>query len=71
MDLHLPGIDGYQTTKAIRKRIPEQVIIALTADVFAEQDKRMVESGLCDVLSKPVDMQKLIAIFNKFIPKTD
>lgn len=69
MDLHLPGIDGYQTTKAIKKRIPEQIVIALTADVFAKQDKRMVESELCEVLNKPVDMQKLIAIFNKYIPK--
>lgn len=71
MDLHLPGMDGYQTTKAVKKQIPDQVVIALTADAFAEQDKKMLESALCDVLNKPVNMQKLITTLNKYIPKPD
>lgn len=71
MDLHLPEMDGYQATKVIKQQTPEQIVIALTADVFAEQDKRMMDSGLCEILNKPVDMQKLIAMLNKYIPKAD
>lgn len=71
MDLHLPEMDGYQATKVIKQRTPEQIVIALTADVFAEQDKRMMDSGLCEILNKPVDMQKLIAMLNKYLPKAD
>ena len=71
MDLHLHGMDGYQATKEIKQRIPDQLVIALTADVFAIQDQRMSASGLCEVLNKPVDMQKLIEMLNKYIPKVD
>lgn len=68
MDIHLPGMDGYQTTKEIKNRNSEQIVVALTADVYAEQDRRIVESGLCEIVNKPVDIQQLIAVLNRFIP---
>ena len=58
MDVHMPVMDGYQATKAIRetgipkaKSIP---IIALTASAFKEDIDRCVESGMNDHLSKPI-----------------
>ncbi len=68
MDIHLPGMDGYQTTKEIKNRNSDQIVVALTADVYAEQDRRIVESGLCEIVNKPVDIQQLIAVLNRFIP---
>jgi len=58
MDLQMPVMDGYETTKAIRTgvvgihylRVP---IIALTADAFPETKKKVLEWGMNDLVSKP------------------
>lgn len=58
MDLQMPQLDGFETTKAIRTgsagihylKIP---IIALTADAFPETKKKVLEIGMNDLVSKP------------------
>jgi signal transduction histidine kinase/DNA-binding response OmpR family regulator len=68
MDCMLPGIDGYQATQQIRK-IEQQAsavatpILALTADVTAENKERCFKAGMNDYATKPVnfnDLQTLI-----------
>ena len=73
MDIHMPEMDGIEATKRIReleqtntgtqKHIP---IIAVTADVLAEDRQTCIESGMDDFLSKPIDFTKLYAIIDKF-----
>ena len=57
MDLHMPGMDGYETTRLIRqeKRNPNQKtpIIALTAAALLEEKKKALESGMNDFVAKP------------------
>ena len=59
MDIHMPGIDGYEATKLIRslpfpraKTIP---IIAMTANVFKEDVERCHAAGMNDHIGKPLD----------------
>ncbi len=55
MDMLMPIMDGYETTKRI-KATPEgqkTIIIALTASVFSSEQKAAKEAGCNDFLSKP------------------
>lgn len=63
MDIMMPGMDGYEATRAIR--LSEKIdaadipIIALTANAFAEDAKAAHDAGMNAHLSKPLDFNKL------------
>lgn len=67
MDLHMPNLDGFNTTQAIRamppplSRIP---IIAVTADALSGDREKCLAAGMDDYLAKPVrltDLQQVIS----------
>jgi len=65
MDLHMPLMDGYEATRRIRALDPSKgalPIVALTANVMAEDRKACMEAGMDDYLSKPVDPADLAAM---------
>lgn len=69
MDLQMPVLDGYQTTRKIRnnpynKRIP---IIALTALAMESDQEKCREAGCDDFISKPVDLAQFKKIIDKWI----
>lgn len=58
MDLHMPGMDGFEATRCIRRfasgdQLP---IVALTADVFVETRQRAMDCGMNGFISKPVNV---------------
>ena len=62
MDLQMPIMDGYDTTRLIRgmektRHIP---IIAMTAYAYEEDQGKCIEAGMDDYISKPVDFNELI-----------
>jgi CheY-like chemotaxis protein len=71
MDLQMPVMDGYEATIAIRsgvcginnKNIP---IIAVTADVMETTKKRVLEIGMNDYLSKPIEKELLFKTVLKY-----
>ncbi|MDR1874816.1 MAG: response regulator [Synergistaceae bacterium] len=75
MDHMMPGMDGVETTAAIRalgvrdERCLKVPIIALTANVVSSQKEMFLQNGMNDFLAKPIAMQKLVGILKKWIPK--
>jgi two-component system CheB/CheR fusion protein len=60
MDLQMPVMNGFETTKHIRKKMNSQIpIIALTADVTTVDVEKCRAAGMNDYISKPVD-EKLL-----------
>ena len=73
MDIMMPKVDGYTATKVIRstnrpdaKAIP---IIAMTANAFEEDVKQCLEAGMNAHLSKPLQMEKVVAAIAKYCKK--
>ncbi len=66
MDVHMPVIDGCETTKIIRglktKELAEIPIIAMTANAFPEDKKRAFNSGVNAYLVKPVRINDLVKV---------
>ncbi len=71
-DLHMPRMDGYQLTAAIRvQEGTEQhaVIIALTADVLKGGAQQCRDAGLDDYLCKPARLSEVKAMLEKWMPR--
>lgn len=67
MDVMMPEMSGIEATELIRSEFGnEPVIVALTANVFAEDKIKFLQSGMQGVLTKPVNKQELIDSFLKF-----
>lgn len=74
MDIMMPEMNGYETTKAIRnmpdrpdgKKIP---IIAMTANAFAEDIQAALDAGMDGHVAKPVDMGMLLSVITKYIKR--
>ncbi len=72
MDMEMPVLDGYAATQQIRQwqastdraRSP---IIGLTANAFAEDHKRCLEAGMDEVLTKPIELQRLKATLRRWL----
>ena len=66
MDIRMPDMDGYEATKRIRhSKHPDHasiMIIATTANAFADDVKTTLASGMNAHLSKPVDLDTLCAL---------
>jgi two-component system CheB/CheR fusion protein len=70
MDLHMPEMNGYETTDYIRNIMHLKIpIIALTADVASVDIEKSKKAGMDDYISKPIDEKllynKIIAQINK------
>ncbi|MEM7231848.1 MAG: ATP-binding protein [Planctomycetota bacterium] len=72
MDCQMPGLDGFEATKAIREfekenRDGERVpIVALTANAMPGDRERCLAAGMDDYLTKPIRMQLLARMIEKW-----
>ena len=80
MDVHMPGMDGYEATKQIRqyeeklnkkagkepahKHTP---IIAMTANVFKEDIDHCIKAGMDDHLGKPLDIEMIMEKLRRYL----
>lgn len=74
MDGQMPVMDGYEATELIRSgtvpgvnaRIP---VVALTAHAMVGEDKKCMDSGMNEYLTKPLERDKLIEVLGKYLKK--
>lgn len=69
MDIQMPKMDGYQTTKAIRgcDRADNNVpVIAMTANALKEDIKAALDSGMNEHIAKPLDFDVCIQMVKKY-----
>lgn len=71
MDCQMPILDGYETTKIIRKYEQENnqkrcPIIAITANAMSGDKEKCEHAGMDDFLAKPFKMQQIFDMINKW-----
>ena len=73
MDIRMPGMDGVETTRALRKlggSWSHCPVIAVTAHALEDDRQQLLNSGLQEVLIKPVDSDSLESILQRYLRVT-
>jgi CheY-like chemotaxis protein len=65
LDCEMPGIDGYETCRRLRREGRSLPVIALTAHAAAEVRERCLAAGMDDHLGKPVRGEELAAVLER------
>ncbi|HQH33339.1 MAG TPA: response regulator, partial [Petrotogaceae bacterium] len=73
MDVQMPYMDGYETTRRIRQSENQTVakipIVAMTAYAMTEHRQSCIKSGMNDYITKPVNMSDLYTIIERNLSK--
>ena len=67
MDIKMPDMDGFEACKAIKKMEKSIPVIAQTAYTLPESRKQCKDAGFDDYIAKPIDIEILLTILNKFL----
>ncbi|MFZ0804949.1 MAG: PAS domain S-box protein, partial [Candidatus Sulfotelmatobacter sp.] len=72
MDCEMPGMDGYETARRIRRassgmRNPEIPIVALTAHAMVGDREKCIAAGMNDYVAKPIEPRQLEVVLAKWL----
>jgi len=66
MDMLMPGLDGFETTKQVRKMGLKTPVIAHTSMSMKKDRRRCMEAGCDEFLPKPINTNDLLALIKKY-----
>jgi CheY-like chemotaxis protein len=71
MDCQMPVMDGFAATRALRERpeLRELPVIAMTAGAMAGDRDKVLASGMNDYISKPIDVDEVLATLARWIAR--
>ena len=73
MDIQMPGMDGYDATRAIRclpdPAVANIPIVAMSANAFAEDRAKAAEAGMNGYITKPIDIDKMLEAVGSYVRK--
>jgi signal transduction histidine kinase/ActR/RegA family two-component response regulator len=72
MDCQMPGMDGFEATRQIRRREQQRAwqrvpVVALTANAHDTDRQRCLEAGMDDHLAKPFSKEALLAVLERYV----
>ncbi len=68
MDLQMPVMSGYEASKFLRESGYTDIpIIALSADAMVGVKEKIIEAGMNDFVSKPINLEELFVVLTKWI----
>jgi len=67
MDIQMPQLNGYDTTRQLRSKGVTIPIIAMTANAFEEDRRAALDAGMNEHIAKPIDAEKLKKIIASFL----
>jgi len=70
MDIKMPGIDGVQTYREIKKIDPKSAVVMMTAYSVEDLVKEALEEGAYAIIYKPFDIDRVIAIIEELLQET-
>ena len=72
MDLQMPVVDGYEAVRRIREesRWNSMPVVAMTANVMAEERERCLSLGMNGHISKPINLDELYRVLRKVLGRT-
>ncbi|HHR5884310.1 TPA: ATP-binding protein [Providencia alcalifaciens] len=67
-DVNMPYRDGYELTKQLRSEGETCPIIGVTANGLKDEEERCLAAGMDTWLVKPIELETLVKLFNRFFP---
>jgi CheY-like chemotaxis protein len=70
LDINMPEMDGFEVLKKLKeaKKTANIPVIAVTASAMPENIAEGLDAGFDDYMTKPVDIEKLMAAMEKLLP---
>ncbi|MFT3807071.1 response regulator [Arenimonas sp.] len=70
MDIQMPGLDGVETTRRLKRdaELRDIPVVALTAHAMVGDRQRFLDVGMDDYLSKPVEESELMRVLARWLP---
>ena len=65
LDIHMPGLDGWQTLQYLRPSESNRPVIIISADKNGGLNERALKTGAVGFLQKPFNGQELVNLINK------
>ena len=68
LDMMMPDMDGYETIQVLRNQYQRDIpVISVTAQAMQGDEEKCLEAGATAYISKPVDIDKLLSLLQRYL----